>query len=120
QIDQRRWALWIPAMLVGAHPLHADWPTDSAGQQRRVAGRVFVPVATVTAGALEVDAAHTLDRQVHHRCELFFEIVRGLRGGPTGQLTVLDLYDRTGRADRPVGVDGKIVRRLQNLRAPGH
>src|SRR6185312_8845634 len=49
QIDQRRWALWIPAMLVGAHPLHADWPTDSAGQQRRVAGRVFVPVATVTA-----------------------------------------------------------------------
>jgi len=115
QIDQRWRALWIPAMLVGAHPLHADWPTDSAGQQRRIAGRVFVPVATVTAGALDIDAAHTLDRQVQHRRKLLFEIVRGLRGGPAGQLPVLNLGDRAGRANRGVGVDGKVVRRLQRL-----
>ena len=52
-----------------------------------------------------------------HRRELLAQIVRRLRGGPAGELAVLELGDRAGRADRAVRVDGEIVGRGQRLGA---
>src|SRR5205085_6814585 len=58
QVDQRRRALRIPAVLVAARPLHAHRAPDRLREQRGVAGRVLMAVAAVAARAFEVDAAY--------------------------------------------------------------
>ena len=109
QIDQRRRPFRIPAVLVGARPLHPHRPADRLGEHRGVGGRVLVAVAAVAAGAFEIDAAHVLDRHREHLRELLAQIVGRLRGRPRRELAVAEFRDRAGRAGRSVGVDGEVV-----------
>ena len=48
-VDERRWAFRIPAVLVGARPLNAHWPPNCFRQQRGVRRRILVSVATIAA-----------------------------------------------------------------------
>ena len=82
QVDQRRRPLRIPAVLVGARPLHAHRLARRLGEQRRIGGRILVAVAAVAAGAFEVDAAHVLQRHGEHLRQLLAQIVRRLRRRP--------------------------------------
>ena len=119
QVDQRRRALRIPAVLLLAHPLHAHRPAGLDRQQRGVGGGVLMAVAAVAARALDVDAAHVLRLHRQHADELLAQQVRLLRGGPDGQPAVLHLGDGARRTHRAVGVDGEVVGRLVDLRARG-
>jgi hypothetical protein len=56
-IEKRRWTLGVPAMLAGAHPLHAHRFADCARKQRCIAGGILMPIAAVTACAFHVNAA---------------------------------------------------------------
>ena len=113
----RRRTFRVPAVLVGARPLHPHRPPGRFRQQRRVRGGILVPVAAVAAGAFDVDAAYAVRVDAKHRCELFAQVVRRLRGRPGGQLPILELRHRAGRPDRAVGVDGEIVSGLDRLGA---
>ena len=63
-LDEGRWPLGVPAVLVLAHPLDSDRAaTDLTRDQRRVAGGVLVAVASVAAGSVEIDHA---DRALGH------------------------------------------------------
>ena len=48
-------------------PLHAHRLADRLGQQRRIGGGVVVAVHAVAAGAVEIDHAHLVARQVEQR-----------------------------------------------------
>ena len=115
QVDQRRRPFRIPAVLVGARPLHAHRLADGLGEQRRIGGGVLVAVAAVAARAVDIDAAHVLERHAEHLRELLAQIMRRLRRRPGRQLAVLELGDRAGRPDRAVGVDGEIIGRAELL-----
>ena len=47
-------------MLVRARPLHAHRLTDGFRKQRRVCRRIFMAIAAVAAGAVDIDAAHVV------------------------------------------------------------
>ena len=49
-------------MLVRARPLHAHRLTDGFRKQRRVCRRIFMAIAAVAAGAVDIDAAHVVER----------------------------------------------------------
>ena len=115
QVDQRRRALRVPAVLVVAAPLHPHRRADLAGEQRGVAGGILVAVAAIAARALDVDAAHVLRLHLRHDAELLGEVVRRLAGGPAGQLAVVPFGDGAGRADRAVGMNGEVVGGFQRL-----
>ena len=70
QVDQRRRALRVPAVLVGARPLHAHRLADRLGEQRGIGGGILVAVAAVAAGAFDIDAAHVFGRQREHLRQL--------------------------------------------------
>src|SRR5256886_13563596 len=78
-VDERRRALGIPAVLVVPHPLHAHGPSHLAREQRGVGGRVLVAVAAIATGAVEVETArseeHTseLQSQSNLVCRLLLE-----------------------------------------------
>ena len=117
QIDERRRALGVPPVLVGARPLHPHRPPDRFRQQRRVRGGILVPVAAIAAGPFDVDAANAVGGDAEHGRELLAQIVRRLRGRPRGQLAILEFGDRTGRPDRAVRVDGEVVGGFERLGA---
>ena len=85
-VHQRRRALRVPAVLVGARPLHAHRLADRLGEQRGVGGGVLVAVAAIAAGAFEIDAAHLVGRQREHLRQLLAQSVGRLRSRPGGQL----------------------------------
>ncbi len=115
QVDERRRALGVPAMLVGARPLHAHRLPDRFRQQRRVRRCILVAVAAIAAGALDVEAAHLVRRDRRHGGEVPAQGVGHLRGGPAGERPVLDLRDGAGRPDGAVGVDGEVVGGLEGF-----
>ena len=91
QVDQRWRPFGIPAMLVGTHPLHAYGSANSACEQRRVAGGIFMTVPSITAGAVYVDGAHVVVGQRKHRCELLAQIVCRLARGPARKLALVEV-----------------------------
>src|SRR6266702_1686246 len=88
-------------------------PSMLARMSMSVGGGVLVAVAAVAARAFHIDAAHVVRRYAEHGGELLAQVMGRLRGRPRGQLAVLELGDRAGRADRAVGVDGEVVGRLE-------
>ena len=115
-VDQRRRPLRVPAVLVGAAPLHAHRPPDLPGDQCRVGGSILVAVAAVAARALDIEAADIQLRHVEHPRQLLAQQVRRLRGAPRRELAVLELRDRARRPDRAVRVHREVVARLEQLR----
>src|SRR6266849_3793964 len=109
EVDKRRWPLGVPAMLVGAHPLHAHRPLYGAGEQRGVGGGILMAVATVAARAFDVHRAHVTLRYREHGRELFAQVMRGLAGRPTGELAVLDFHHGARWPDRAVRVNRKVI-----------
>src|SRR5262249_20379070 len=100
EVDQCWRTFWIPAMLVSAHPLDAHRsPARRDGEERGVAGSIFVPVAAVTTRTFDIDAAHIVEWHIHHRRELSSQPLRPLRGAPARDLPLVNLDHSARRAD---------------------
>ena len=100
-MDGRR-ALRVPAVLVVAHPLHADRATGELRHQRGVDGGHVRSVAAVAPRGVEGDDANVLDRDVERVGDRRAHDVRALRSRPDRGGAVLDVGDRAGGADRTV------------------
>ena len=71
-------ALWVPSMLVGAHPLHTYRLTHCARQQCRISAGVLVTIPTVTASAFDIDDMHMVGLEAEHLGDLGLQPVRAL------------------------------------------
>ena len=112
-------AFGIPAVLVMAHPLDADRLPDELRHQRRVdRGRIGTVAAVATRG-LEGDDANVLDRDVEGVGDGRADDVGTLRSRPDRGRPVLDVCDRTGRADRAVRLNRGGVLRVERTCGAG-
>ena len=118
-VDERRRALGIPAVLVVPHPLHAHGPSHLAREQRGVGGRVLVAVAAIATGAVEVETADLVGRHAERHGQVAAQQVRGLGRRPHRELIVFPFRDRARRPDGAVGVDGELVGGLEPLGRAG-
>ena len=69
-IEQNRGTLRIPAMLVASHPLQSYRPAELLCDQRRFGRAIVGTIAAVAPGALDINAAHALWRQLQHGGQL--------------------------------------------------
>lgn len=119
-LHERGRSLRVPAVLVGARPLHAHRLGGQLGEERRVRRRVLVAVAPVAAGAVEILDADARHVHLQRGGQLAAQPVRCLRRGPDHGLAVLHVGHRAGRAHRAVGVDREVVGRGDRLRGARH
>src|SRR5262249_16814502 len=109
-VYERRRALRIPPVLVGAHPLHAYWATDRARKQSGVGRRILVPVTPVASRTVDVDYTHVRLGHSKHQSELFAQVVCGLAGRPARQLDFFECRDRARGTDGTMRMDGEVIR----------
>ncbi len=80
-MDHRR-AERLPAVLVRAHPLHADRRADGLGEQGCIGRGVVRAVVAVAAGRFHVDHVHGGGRQAEQLGDRALQLVDALRSGP--------------------------------------
>src|SRR2546427_369198 len=116
--DQLWRTLWLPSMLVLAHPLHTHRPADCLRHQRRILRRVVRLEAAEAARALAIGEMHVLLAEAKQPRDAVPRDEGRLRTGPDRRLAALDVGDRARRADHPVHLERPPVRRVERLRRP--
>src|ERR1700730_2403440 len=119
EIDQGGRTFWVPAVLVLPHPLHAYRPPDLKRQKRGIGCRVLVTVSTIAARSVDIDATYLVVGHRQHCSQLLAQGVCRLRGVPAREDSVPELGDGTGRTNRTMRVDRKIIGCAPSIRALG-
>ena len=115
-LADHRGTVRLPAMLLLAHPLHANGPArQRARNQSRVGGCVIGAVVSVTPGPFHVDTAHLLDRHAQHLRNRLPVGVDALGVRPHRHCAVLELGNCAGGTDGRVRLIGSGVCRLHCL-----
>ena len=105
-------------MFLLAHPLHAHGPAGKRPREKRgIPARVVRGVVAVATGALRVDAAHAILRQVEHLGDRPTQRINALTVGPHRQRTVVEPGDGARRTDRSVHLIRSSIARFDRPRA---
>src|SRR5579863_2095609 len=108
--------LWIPAVLVIAHPLNPHGSSQSFGKQSRLSRRVVGAIVPITPGTFRPNHAYLLTRHVDKSGDGVPQRKRPLRSGPNRCRVGLDVGYTTRWSDRTVRLIWRHVCRLKSLR----
>ena len=108
-LADHRGTIRLPAMLLLAHPLHANGPArQRARNQSRVGGCVIGAVVPVTARPFHMDAPHLLDRHAQHLRNRLPVGVDALGVRPHRHCAVLKLGNCAGGTHGRVRLIGRV------------
>jgi len=112
-VERLRRAFGIPAVLVGAHPLHAHGGVHHLRNQHRIRGHIVVAVPAVRSGAGQEDDARLSRRQPEQLRQIVAQRVRPLGRRPDRGPVVAHIGDGAARRERRMALERPPVTRLQ-------